>query len=343
MAFLEASRINREAAIATVIDNLLSSPSFGVKWARHWLDIARYSESTGGGRTLLFGEAWRYRDYVVNSFNSDKPYDRFIREQIAGDLMKSGTLEEQQQALVATAFLLLGPTNYELQDKTVLEMDIIDEQLDTIGKTFMGLTVGCARCHDHKFDPINSEDYYGMAGILKGTKVVIHSNVSTWNKRPLPLSPEDERLHKKRAARIKTLQQEISLLRKKKPKSSVLISSLSGIVVDDEKAEKKGAWTRSTSNSGYVAANYLHDGAAGKGEKEVRYRARVPGDGKFEVRISYTEGTNRDRKVPVIVRHADGEKINYVDQTRRPPIDGSFISLGTYDFLAGDWLSLIHI
>ena len=337
LAFLEASRINREEAIATVIDNLLSSPSFGVKWARHWLDIARYSESTGGGRTLLFGEAWRYRDYVVNSFNSDKPYDRFIREQIAGDLMKSGTLEEQQQALIATAFLLLGPTNYELQDKTVLEMDIIDEQLDTIGKTFMGLTVGCARCHDHKFDPINSEDYYGMAGILKGTKVVIHSNVSTWNKRPLPLSPEDERLHKKRAARIKTLQQEISLLRKKKPKSSVLISSLSGIVVDDEEAEKKGEWTRSTSNSGYVAANYLHDGAAGKGEKEVRYRARVPGDGKFEVRISYTEGTNRDRKVPVIVRHADGEKINYVDQTRRPPIDGSFISLGTYDFLAGDW------
>ena len=128
---------------------------------------------------------------MVNSFNSDKPYDRFIREQIAGDLMKSGTLEEQQQALIATAFLLLGPTNYELQDKTVLEMDIIDEQLDTIGKTFMGLTVGCARCHDHKFDPINSEDYYGMAGILKGTKVVIHSNVSTWNKRPLPLSPED--------------------------------------------------------------------------------------------------------------------------------------------------------
>ncbi|HAO96462.1 MAG TPA: hypothetical protein DCQ96_10400, partial [Verrucomicrobiales bacterium] len=168
LAFLKASRINREEAIATVIDNLLSSPSFGVKWARHWLDIARYSESTGGGRTLLFGEAWRYRDYVVNSFNSDKPYDRFIREQIAGDLMKSGNLKEQQQALIATAFLLLGPTNYELQDKTVLEMDIIDEQLDTIGKTFMGLTVGCARCHDHKFDPINSEDYYGMAGILKG-------------------------------------------------------------------------------------------------------------------------------------------------------------------------------
>ena len=337
LAFLDAFRTNRVEAIASVIDNLLSSPGFGVKWARHWLDIARYSESTGGGRTLLFGEAWRYRDYVVKSFNSDKPFDRFIREQIAGDLIKGGTLDEQQQALIATAFLLLGPTNYELQDKTVLEMDIIDEQLDTIGKTFMGLTVGCARCHDHKFDPINSEDYYGMAGILKGTKVVIHSNVSTWNKRPLPLPPEEERLHKKRAARIKALKQEISLLSKKKSNPSVPISSLRGIVVDDREAQVKGKWTQSTSNSGYVDANYLHDGATGKGEKEIRYRARIPEDGKFEVRISYTEGTNRDRKVPVLVRHADGEKLNYVDQTLRPPIGGSFISLGTYDFLAGDW------
>ena len=337
LAFLDASRTNRQKAVESVIDNLLASPGFGVKWARHWLDIARYSESTGGGRTLLFGEAWRYRDYVVKSFNSDKPYNRFIREQIAGDLTEGGTLKDRQQALIATAFLLLGPTNYELQDKTVLEMDIIDEQLDTIGKTFMGLTLGCARCHDHKFDPINLEDYYGMAGILKGTKVVIHSNVSTWNKRPLPLSPEEERLHKKRAASIKAVKQEISLLNKKKSKSSVAISSLRGIVVDDRKAEKKGTWTQSTSNSGYVAANYLHDGATGKGEKEVRYRARIPEDGKFEVRISYTEGSNRDRKVPVLVRHADGEKLNYVDQTLRPPIDGSFISLGTYDFLAGDW------
>ena len=336
-AFLEAVRKNRDEAIAAVVDNLLSSPDFGVKWARHWLDIARYSESTGGGRTLLFGEAWRYRDYVVNSLNSDKPYDRFIREQIAGDLLAGGSLEERQQALIATGFLLLGPTNYELQDKTVLEMDIIDELLDTLGKAFLGLTIGCARCHDHKFDPIDSGDYYGMAGILKGTKVVIHSNVSTWNKRPLPLSPEQEHLHKQQAARIKTLQQEISLLSNKKTKASIPLSSLPGIVVDDENAQRKGEWTRSTSNSGYVAANYLHDGATGKGEKEVRYRAGIPGDGKFEVRISYTEGTNRDRKVPVVVRHADGEKTIYVDQTRRPPIDGSFISLGTYDFLAGDW------
>ena len=342
--FNKAAATNRQKAIAGLIDELLASPDFGVRWARHWLDIARYSESTGGGRTLLFGEAWRYRDYVVDSFNSDKPYDRFVREQIAGDLLQGGTLEERQEALIATAFLLIGPTNYELQDKTVLEMDIIDEQLDTMGKAFLGLAIGCARCHDHKFDPISTADYYGMAGILKGTKVVVHSNVSTWNKRALPVSPEEEKLARKQAASINALKKEIAALKKKsgsKKRPPVAIASLSGVVVDDLQATLKGEWTRSTSNDGYVAENYIHDGARGKGAKEVAYKVRIPGDGKFEVRVSYTEGTNRDRKVPVLIRHADGEVIRHIDQTKTPPIDGSFISLGTYDFLIGEWEAVV--
>ena len=343
-AFHKAATANRQEAIAALVDELLASPDFGVRWARHWLDIARYSESTGGGRTLLFGEAWRYRDYVVDSFNSDKPYDQFVREQIAGDLLQGGTIKERQEALIATAFLLLGPTNYELQDKTVLEMDIIDEQLDTMGKAFLGLTIGCARCHDHKFDPIRTEDYYGLAGILKGTKVVIHSNVSTWNKRSLPISPEEEKLASERSGRINVLKKEIAALKKTpggKRKTAVPISSLPGIVVDDLQATLKGQWTRSTSNDGYVAENYIHDGAKGKGAKEVAYKVQIPGDGKFEVRVSYTEGTNRDRKVPVLIRHADGEVTKYIDQTKIPPIDGSFISLGTYDFLIGEWEAVV--
>ena len=149
----------------------------------------RFSESTGGGRTALMKEAWRYRDYVVNAFNTDKPYTDFIREQIAGDLIKGGSIEQQREELTATAFLLLGPTNYELQDKTVLEMDIVDEQMDTMGKAFMALTIGCARCHDHKFDPIRTEDYYGMAGIFKSTKAVIHSNCLLYTSP----SPRDQR------------------------------------------------------------------------------------------------------------------------------------------------------
>ena len=121
--FEQAATKDRKAAIAKVVDELFASPHFGERWGRHWLDVVRFSESTGGGRTLLMKEAWRYRDYVVTAFNADKPYTDFIREQIAGDLIKGDTIEEQRERLTATAFLLLGPTNYELQDKTVLEMD----------------------------------------------------------------------------------------------------------------------------------------------------------------------------------------------------------------------------
>lgn len=345
-AFEEAAAKDHKAAIAKVVDELLASPHFGERWGRHWLDVVRFSESTGGGRTLLMKEAWRYRDYVVNAFNADKPFTDFIREQIAGDLIPGGTLSQQRERLTATAFLLLGPTNYELQDKTVLEMDIVDEQLDTMGKAFMGLTIGCARCHDHKFDPIRTEDYYGMAGIFKSSKVVIHNNVSTWNMRPLPMPAAQAALAKQQAAAIAKQKKTIVALKKKlggkKPGGGpVAVASLPGIVVDDLQAKLKGEWTRSTSNKGYVGANYIHDGAAGKGEKSVAYTVKIPGDDKFEVRVSYTHGTNRDRKVPVLIRHADGEVTKYIDQTKRPPIDGHFISLGEFDFLVGEWEAVV--
>ena len=179
-------------ALRELVNDLLASKQFGERWGRHWLDVVRFAESSGGGRTLLFPDAWRYRDYVIDAFNQDLPYDQFLLEQIAGDLLPSDTRDLRSRRLIATAFLLLGPTNYELQDKEILEMDIVDEQLDTIGKSMLGMTIGCARCHDHKFDPIPTRDYYAMAGIFKSTKAIIHENVSVWNKVPLPLSPEEE-------------------------------------------------------------------------------------------------------------------------------------------------------
>ena len=344
--FGKAAKTDRAEAIGNVIDELLASPHFGERWGRHWLDVARFSESTGGGRTLLMKEAWRYRDYVANSFNADKPYDQFVREQIAGDLIEGGTPNQRYERLAATAFLLLGPSNYELQDKTVLEMDIIDEQLDTMGKAFLGLTIGCARCHDHKFDPISTEDYYGMAGIFKGTKVVVHSNVSIWNERSIPMSPEQKKLYKEQSIQIAALKKEINKLKKKTGKNPsetgpTPVDSLQGIVVDDLQAKLKGEWTLSTSNKGYVGENYIHDGAVGKGEKSATYKIKIPEDGKFEVRVSYTHGDNRDSKVPVLIRHADGEVTKYIDQTKNPPIEGHFISLGTYDFLVGEWEAVV--
>jgi len=175
-------------AHARVVDRLLASPHFGERWGRHWLDIARFAESSGGGRSLVFKDAWRYRDYVIDSVNRDKPLDEFIIEQIAGDLLPHSTDAERREHLIATAYLVLGPHNYEEQDKRALEMDVVDEQLDTIGRGLLGMTVACARCHDHKFDPIPTGDYYALAGIFRSTHVLTHANVSAWTTRSLPMT-----------------------------------------------------------------------------------------------------------------------------------------------------------
>ncbi len=158
-------------AFGRLIDHLLASPRYGERWGRHWLDVARYADSTGLDEDLPFPSAWRYRDYVIEAFNRDLPYDQFIREQIAGDLIpteKPGSVNVE--GIVATGFLALGPRALAQIDKTRLEYDVIDEQIDTLSKTFIGLTVSCARCHDHKFDPITTRDYYSLASILASTR-----------------------------------------------------------------------------------------------------------------------------------------------------------------------------
>lgn len=126
----------------------------------------------------MFPNAWRYRDYVIDAFNQDLPFDAFVREQIAGDLMPTADPGLRKRRLIAAGFLVLGPTNYEQQDKEKLAMDVVDEQIDTVGRAFLGLTLGCARCHDHKFDPVSTGDYYGLAGIFKSTKSMTPGNVS---------------------------------------------------------------------------------------------------------------------------------------------------------------------
>ncbi len=152
-------------AFDRVIERLLASPQYGERWGRHWLDVARYADSNGMDENIAFGNAWRYRDYVVRAFNEDKPFDQFIIEQIAGDLLPSS-----EEAITATGFLALGARVLAEPDVQKLEMDIIDEQIDTIGKAFMGMTLGCARCHDHKFDPITQEDYYALGAIFRSTR-----------------------------------------------------------------------------------------------------------------------------------------------------------------------------
>ena len=161
-----------EGAFARVIDRLLTSPQYGERWGRHWLDVARYADSNGMDENLTYAHAWRYRDWVIQAFNQDKPYDQFVREQIAGDLMPVADEQETIHRRIATAFLALGPKMLAEDDPVKMQMDIIDEQMETVGRTFMGMSIGCARCHSHKFDPITHEDYYALAGIFKSTKTM---------------------------------------------------------------------------------------------------------------------------------------------------------------------------
>jgi hypothetical protein len=157
-------------AFAKVVDHLLASPQYGERWGRHWLDVARYADSNGMDENVAYGNAWRYRDYVVRAFNNDKPYDQFLIEQIAGDLLPASEQSSREDCLTATGFLALGARVLAEPDVRKLEMDIIDEQLDTMGKAFLGLTFGCCRCHDHKFDPVPTADYYAMAAIFRSTR-----------------------------------------------------------------------------------------------------------------------------------------------------------------------------
>lgn len=487
-----ADRSSDEAAFARVVDRLLASPHYGERWGRHWLDLARFSESTGGGRSMLIAEAWRYRDYVVKAYNTDKPFSQFVVEQIAGDLLPYSSLEQGADQFTATSFLALGPTNYEEQDKTQLEMDVIDEQIDTLGKVFLGQTIGCARCHDHKFDPIPTADYYAMAGIFRSTRTLIHDNVSKWMTHPLPVPPdvaeklarfdnERKTIEKDLASAeksLRTLKQKVPALLldesqakftgpwqllgtadsepgyriatadrdgKAKavyevgravlesgpyeirlgyvadrqqaksvrvriehatgvkvvkvdqsaepvldgrftslgefslsPESShsvtitaandgntivgplvlvprfalststqatggiVPIASLPGIVIDDEDAVKTGEWTQSTSVKSYVGEGYSHDANSSKGEKRVTFSADLPKSGDYEVRIAFHAAPSRAKKVTVRVTHPAGEAVIYLDQTKAPPIDGLFQSLGRYRF-ANDQTAVVTI
>jgi hypothetical protein len=157
-------------AFAKVVDRLLASPAFGERWGRHWLDIARYGESTGPSRNIPYPHAWRYRDYVLDAVNADVPFDRFLREQIAGDLLPAATDRERDRLRAATGFLALGVKDVNQRFKVRFVMDNVDEQIDVVTRSALALTVSCARCHDHKFDPVPTTDYYALAGIFTSTE-----------------------------------------------------------------------------------------------------------------------------------------------------------------------------
>ena len=180
-------------AFAKVVDRLLASPRYGERWGRHWLDVARYADSNGMDDNVVHADAWRYRDYVIRAFNVDKPYDQFVREQLAGDLITKWGDPNRAEGLIATGFLMLGPKMLGEDDPVKQKLDFADEQLATTARAFMALTLDCARCHDHKFDPIPSQDYYSMLGIFTSTKTVLTYRVTSKLNAVALLGPADER------------------------------------------------------------------------------------------------------------------------------------------------------
>ncbi len=176
--FIQRAKQNRRMAIQQTVDHLLASPRFGERWGRHWLDVARYGESNGGTKNTLWPDAWRYRKYVIDSFNKDMPFYQFVLEQIAGDLLHANDESDRKRQQVATAFLAMGS-----QPANALKVEVIGEQLDVMGRAFLGISIGCARCHDHKFDPVPTRDFYAMAGILFNTEILDDAPLNQFDKK----------------------------------------------------------------------------------------------------------------------------------------------------------------
>ena len=196
----EVAAFEQHPDFEAVVDRLLDSPEFGERWARHWLDLSGYADTIGVGRSIPALEAWRYRDYVIDAFNSDKRFDEFIRQQVAGDIQVPSAPgiplgpEPTAESIVATGFLAIGPWELVGGDKVQLRMDVVDRQVNRVGKAFLGMTLECARCHDHKFDPVSQRDYYALAGLFRSTVTLngrINGVFSAINQTPLPESTDD--------------------------------------------------------------------------------------------------------------------------------------------------------
>lgn len=177
----QIDRLGLDAALENEVDQLLARPEYGEHWARHWLDVVRYAESTGKETNLTFPHAWRYRNYVIQTFNEDLPYDRFILEQLAGDLLPYKSPQQRARHLISTGLLAFGPKSLEENNTFQHLADLADEQLDTVMRAFTASSVACARCHDHKSDPYTMEDYYALAGIFASSQTFFGTSIGPGN------------------------------------------------------------------------------------------------------------------------------------------------------------------
>ena len=327
-----------DEAFAAEADRLLASGGFGEHWGRHWLDVARYADSNGSDFNATHHEAWRYRDYVVDSLNADRPYDAFVRQQIAGDLLDWETNADRTRNVVATGFLAMGAKMLSERDKEKLRMDVVDEQIDTVGRAFLGMTLGCARCHDHKFDPVPTEDYYALAGIFRSTETIqgeIQQYVSDLVRVPLPADPEAAAAvarHEAEAAELRAaLKRAEKALKRLQSSPQRLVAEQGGVLVDNDAAEFTGDWKPSSHSGQRVGKDYRHNDK--RHGSTATYRFTLPSPGMYEVRLSYSLG-GRDAAVPVTVTTAEGPRTVAFDQSRKQTVGGVFGVLGTFELPA---------
>ena len=319
-------------AVEVFLEDLFGRKEFGEKWARHWLDVARYADSNGSDFNLTYPEAWRYRNYVIEALNDDLPYDQFLLEQIAGDLLPYDTLEQRNQQLVATTFLMVGPKMLTERDKEKMRLDIADEQLDTISRATMGLTLGCARCHDHKFDPIPTTDYYALAAILHSTLttdgiLMNNVNISGWKETDLLINDDEKQRLETFRSKMKNIEGNIQ---QKKQQRDKVLDSVAGVLVDDIDATRKGKWRKSTHRPKYVGD---HDLVADDQESpfSIEWKAALPKPGRYELRVSFRGGKGLATKAHYTVHHAEGENQVVVDQTVLPSIDQLWQPIGQFE------------
>ncbi len=199
-------------ALAKLIDRLLDSPQFGERWGRHWLDVVRFAESSGMEFNFSYPHAWPYRNYVVDALNQDKPYDVFLREQIAGDLLPAAENETPaalEARRIAPSMLAFGPKRHN-SGGLEFQMDVVDDQINTVTRAMLAMTVSCARCHDHKFDPIPTADYYALAGIFLSTEPLYGTIKQKYSNNPtdlLPIGPNAQAMHAAAESHAKKLQE----------------------------------------------------------------------------------------------------------------------------------------
>lgn len=333
-AFESAAMKDRNSAIAGATARLLASPHHGERYARHWLDVARYADSNGSEVDHAMANAWRYRDYVVRAFNDDMPFDRFVREQLAGDLLPD------EGALQATGFLMLGPKALAELDKERLHADIVDEQVDTVSRAFMGMTMGCARCHDHKFDPLPTADYYALAGIFTSTHSMdLSKRVATWTERPIG-DPAD-------LARVEALMKRIGDLRTRrdaagaqsaatKPKL-VLAANAKFLLIEAEHFRRGNVRVETDSlGKGIGVVRTLMEYP-----DHIEYEFELPAAGEYQVELRYAAKESRPTELIINGNVVEMEAAAEVTGDWRPAAQRWFVQ-GVYAFREGRNVLTFH-